>query len=80
MSIDLAKKVAACAAVENHLKSGMVVGIGSGSTIIYAVERIAEKTRSGELDIICIPTSYQVSLNNFITFRFSFVFSFRLNV
>jgi ribose 5-phosphate isomerase A len=36
----------------------MVVGLGTGSTAYYAVERVGQKLKSGELkDIICIPTS-----------------------
>ncbi|XP_054159625.1 ribose-5-phosphate isomerase-like [Oppia nitens] len=51
----LAKRDAAFKAVDNHLKDGMNVGIGSGSTIVFAVERIVQK----KLDVICIPTSFQ---------------------
>lgn len=36
----------------------MVVGLGTGSTAYYAVERVGQKLKSGELkDVICIPTS-----------------------
>ena len=36
----------------------MVVGLGTGSTAYFAVERVGQKLKSGELkDIICIPTS-----------------------
>lgn len=36
----------------------MVVGLGTGSTAYYAVERVGQKLKSGELkNIICIPTS-----------------------
>merc|ERR1712080_406633 len=41
--VEDAKKKAACAAVNNHVKNNDVVGIGSGSTIVYAVERLAER-------------------------------------
>jgi len=37
----------------------MVVGIGSGSTVVYAVERIAERVRNENLKLKCIPTSFQ---------------------
>ena len=37
-----AKKVAAIKAVMDHIKSDMIVGIGSGTTIKYAVEQIAK--------------------------------------
>jgi ribose 5-phosphate isomerase A len=36
----------------------MVVGLGTGSTAYFAVERVGQKIKSGELkNIICIPTS-----------------------
>ena len=57
MSLETAKKLAAERAVNENIKDKLVIGtigIGSGSTIIYAVERLAQ-----ELDIICIPTSFQ---------------------
>jgi ribose 5-phosphate isomerase A len=58
MSKEEAKKVAGYKAVDDHVKSGMVVGLGTGSTAYYAVERVGQKLKSGELkDIICIPTS-----------------------
>lgn len=51
------KKIAAESAVE-EIKPGMVVGLGTGSTFQFALERIAEKLKSGELyNIVCIPSS-----------------------
>lgn len=45
-------------AVDDYVKSGMVVGLGTGSTAAFAVERVGEKLKSGELkDIIGVPTS-----------------------
>lgn len=45
-------------AVDDYVKSGQVVGLGTGSTAYYAVERVGEKLKSGELkDIVAIPTS-----------------------
>lgn len=45
-------------AVDDHVRSGMVVGLGTGSTAYYAVERVGMKLKSGELkDVVCIPTS-----------------------
>jgi len=36
----------------------MVVGLGTGSTAYFAVERVGQKISSGELrDVVCIPTS-----------------------
>jgi ribose 5-phosphate isomerase A len=51
------KKIVAEKAVE-EIKPGMVVGLGTGSTFQFALERIAEKIKSGELyNIVCIPSS-----------------------
>lgn len=51
------KKQAALTAVE-RVRSGMVLGLGTGSTTAFAVERIGEMWQAGELkDLICIPTS-----------------------
>jgi ribose 5-phosphate isomerase A len=56
--IDKAKQLAGYKAVDDFVKSGMVVGLGTGSTAAFAVERVGQKLKSGELkDIICIPTS-----------------------
>lgn len=51
------KKIAAYKAVE-HVKSGMVVGLGTGSTAKHAVDRIAQLLRQGKLkNVVGIPTS-----------------------
>jgi ribose 5-phosphate isomerase A len=51
------KKLAGDRAAE-FVKSGMIVGLGSGSTAAYAVIRIGEMVRDGLLtDIVGIPTS-----------------------
>ncbi|KAH6765320.1 Ribose 5-phosphate isomerase [Perilla frutescens var. frutescens] len=53
------KKIAAYKAVE-HVRSGMVVGLGTGSTAKHAVDRIAQLLRQGKLkNIVGIPTSTQ---------------------
>ncbi|KAL0620160.1 Ribose-5-phosphate isomerase [Plecturocebus cupreus] len=56
-----AKKLAGRAAVENHVRNNQVLGIGSGSTIVHAVQRIAERVKQENLNLVCIPTSFQVS-------------------
>ena len=64
--IELGKKASAYQAIdENVNKDVKVMGIGSGSTIVYAVERLAERVRSESLDILCIPSSFQVNYNFF---------------
>ncbi len=58
-SIESAKKRAGYTAVDDSVRDGMVLGIGSGSTVIYAVERLVERVRDDNLSIVCIPTSFQ---------------------
>ena len=54
---DELKQKAAWRAAE-FVESGMVVGLGTGSTTEYAVRRIAEMLKAGELsDVVGIPTS-----------------------
>ncbi|KAJ6721230.1 RIBOSE-5-PHOSPHATE ISOMERASE 3 CHLOROPLASTIC-RELATED [Salix viminalis] len=54
---DELKKIAAYKAVES-VQSGMVLGLGTGSTAKHAVDRIAELLHQGKLkNIIGIPTS-----------------------
>lgn len=40
-----------------YVEDGMVVGLGTGSTAKYAVEKIGERVMQENLDIRCIPTS-----------------------
>ncbi|KAL0969527.1 hypothetical protein UPYG_G00228410 [Umbra pygmaea] len=54
-----AKKLAGYAAVDNHVQNNHVVGVGSGSTIVFAVDRLAERVRQEKLNIVCVPTSFQ---------------------
>lgn len=57
MNINELKKQAAEKAVE-EIESGMVVGLGTGSTTNFAVQKIAELLKTGKLkEIVCIPTS-----------------------
>jgi len=53
-----AKKNAALEAVK-HVRNGLVVGLGSGSTAAYAVEEIGERVREKKLQILGVPTSHQ---------------------
>ena len=56
-TVEQLKKAAADTAV-SHIKSGMVVGLGTGSTAIWGVRRLAELLASGEIqDIVTIPTA-----------------------
>eukprot|EP00439_Symbiodinium_sp_Y106_P048243 s14_g6.t1 len=58
LSQDELKKMVGYKAVDDYVQSGTVIGLGTGSTAAFAVERVGEKLKSGELkDIIAIPTS-----------------------
>merc|ERR1712223_2379685 len=60
MSVEAAKELAGRTAVNNHVSTKTrVVGIGSGSTIGFAVQRLAERVKEEELQLRCIPTSFQ---------------------
>jgi len=58
VSEDGLKRGAAHAAVKRYVRSGMVVGLGTGSTATFAVRRIGELVSSGELrEVKGVPTS-----------------------
>jgi ribose 5-phosphate isomerase A len=68
--VELGKKKAAVKAVEDNVKSNMVIGIGSGSTIVYAVRKLAELNKEKNLNLKCVPSSfqsYQLILENGLT-------------
>lgn len=35
------------------------MGIGSGSTVVYAVDRLKERVTNENISVFCIPTSFQ---------------------
>ena len=55
MNREAQKKIAAEKAAE-HVQPGMIVGLGTGSTVYYALLKLGSRVRDG-LDIIGIPTS-----------------------
>jgi ribose 5-phosphate isomerase A len=57
--IEQGKKEAAETAVLENVTQDMVLGIGSGSTVVYAVKKIAEIVQEKQLNLTCIPTSFQ---------------------
>ena len=58
--LEQAKQQAAFRAVDENVKSGDRVGVGSGSTVVYAVERLAEHQQARRLkNIVCVPSSFQ---------------------
>jgi ribose 5-phosphate isomerase A len=56
MSQDALKRQAAEAAVA-MVESGMVVGLGTGSTAAFAIDALIRRVRLERLDILAIPTS-----------------------
>jgi len=61
-SVESGKKLAAYAAVDNHVKNKSRIGVGSGSTIVYAVERLVQRIKEEKLEVMCVPTSFQSRL------------------
>ncbi|MFW9853948.1 MAG: ribose 5-phosphate isomerase A [Candidatus Thorarchaeota archaeon] len=57
--IEQGKRAAAIQAVENHIEPGMVIGIGSGSTVVHVVKQLAALNQTKDLALKCVPTSYQ---------------------
>jgi ribose 5-phosphate isomerase A len=57
--IDKCKKEAARLAIEENVKNNMKIGIGSGSTVVFAIKRLAEIVKKNKWNVICVPTSYQ---------------------
>lgn len=55
MDMDALKRQAAARALE-HVRAGMRLGLGSGSTAKHFVELLGEKVRAG-LDVVGVPTS-----------------------
>ncbi|MCG8423667.1 MAG: ribose-5-phosphate isomerase RpiA [Proteobacteria bacterium] len=50
-------------AAADRVASGMVVGLGTGSTAVHAIARLGERLRSGQLDGIAgVATSFQSSV------------------
>lgn len=47
----------------DQVNSGMIVGLGTGSTAVHMIARIGERIRAGELkNVVGIPTSFQGSV------------------
>ncbi len=59
--VEKAKKNAALEAVR-HVMDNFVIGLGSGSTVAYAIEEIGNRIESKGLRVLGVPTSYQASM------------------
>lgn len=63
MDINALKENSAKMAVETMVKSGMKLGLGSGSTAIFAVRLIGKLFKDGKLkDILAVSTSYETTM------------------
>ncbi|ETW63078.1 ribose 5-phosphate isomerase A [Plasmodium falciparum CAMP/Malaysia] len=61
--MDSLKKIVAYKAVDEYVQSNMTIGLGTGSTVFYVLERIDNLLKSGKLkDVVCIPTSIDTEL------------------
>ena len=60
MNTERIKEQVGSQAVDDFIKSGMKVGLGTGSTAVWAVRRLGELLSKGTLkDILAVPTSSQ---------------------
>lgn len=58
MNVAELKKKAAYTAVATEVRSGMKLGLGTGSTVAYALDALGEALREGRIrDIVGVPTS-----------------------
>lgn len=53
-----AKKRAAIEAVK-HIKDGFILGLGSGSTVAYAIQEVGKRIKQEGLNLLGVPTSHQ---------------------
>ncbi len=59
VSANVDAKKAAGEAAADLVKSGMVVGLGTGSTVAWTIRRLGERVKEEGLDFLGIPTSFQ---------------------
>ena len=58
MSDDLAKRAAGYAAVDRYVTDGTCIGLGTGTTAYWAIERVGQRVAAGER-ISAVPTSVE---------------------
>jgi ribose 5-phosphate isomerase A len=59
VSANVDAKKAAGEAAAKLVKSGMVVGLGTGSTVAWTIKRLGERVKEEGLDFWGVPTSFQ---------------------
>ncbi len=55
-------RLSAAAQSLREIRNGTTIGLGSGSTVLKALELATEKIRKERLDVTFVPTSYQMEL------------------
>ncbi|CAG9474954.1 ribose 5-phosphate epimerase, putative [Plasmodium vivax] len=59
---DLKRRVA-YKAVDDYVQSNMTIGLGTGTTVFYVLERIEKLMRNGKItNVVCIPTSIDTEI------------------
>lgn len=56
------KKKRAAESVAFLVKTGFVVGLGTGSTIEFAIRKIGERIKNEEIEILAVPTSLRTEM------------------
>jgi len=56
---DAGKRAAGFRAADEHLRDGMCLGVGSGSTVVFMMERAAQLATEHGWRLRCVPTSFQ---------------------
>ncbi|MDR0313318.1 MAG: ribose 5-phosphate isomerase A [Treponema sp.] len=63
MELNAIKEMTAAAAVDSLVRSGMKLGLGTGTTAIFAVKRVGALLAEGTLkNIMAVPTSFQTTI------------------
>jgi ribose 5-phosphate isomerase A len=63
MDTDEVKRLLGIQVVDTLVKSGMKLGLGTGSTAVHAVYRVGELLREGTLqELVAVPTSFQTEV------------------
>ncbi|MDD1703410.1 MAG: ribose-5-phosphate isomerase RpiA [Methanoregula sp.] len=57
-----AQKRAAGYEAADMVEDGMVIGIGTGSTVYYMIERLSGRIRDSGISVLGVPTSYQTAM------------------
>jgi ribose 5-phosphate isomerase A len=58
VTVDVAKRAAGYAAVDRFVRSGACIGLGTGTTAFYAIERVGQRVAAGE-SIAAVATSIE---------------------